>query len=102
MEVAKVDLSAIDTIILASRKAHYFNIEGDDCINLAQSISRLLNLKARIQKELSDTAAPIQVADQPAGMVVSPPRPITQIAGDAPLEQKKEDGLVPEKEVVNS
>lgn len=74
MEVVKQDIQAIDMIIVALRKGHFFNIEGDEVLALSSHVQRLVHLKGRIAKELEMQTPALAVP--PSSMKVSAPRPI--------------------------
>jgi len=74
MDLVKQDATAIDMVIVALRKGHFFNIEGDEVLALSSHVQRLAHLKGRILKELEvrDAAAQIQFRS----MKVSEARPV--------------------------
>lgn len=84
MELFKQDMTAIDMVIVALRKGHFFNIEGDEVLALSTHVQRLAHLKGRIQKEL-------EVRAVPAPIMASAPRPIKGMEDKAlePDEEKK-------------
>lgn len=96
MDVFKQDISAIDMVIVALRKGHFFNIEGDEVLALSSHVQRLVNLKARIQKSLeAQSMSALPTMNASTNMNVSPPRPI------AGMEHKALEKDEPEKKAVN-
>lgn len=73
MNFTKQELNSIDMVIVALRKGHFFNIEGEEVLALSSHVQRLIGLKNKIQKILSEEQPIIQ---QSSVVSVSEPRPI--------------------------
>lgn len=93
MDVFKQDTVAIDMVITALRKGHFFNIEGDEVLALSSHVQRLVHLKGRILKEIEVQADPVI---PPASMNISAPRPIVGIDNSSKLEETEEKKVVNE------
>lgn len=59
MDLSKRDSNAINMIVTALKRAHFYHIEGDEVSNLEQSRLLLINLKSRIDKELMEREAKV-------------------------------------------
>lgn len=92
MDLFKQDTVAIDMVITALRKGHFFNIEGDEVLALSSHVQRLVHLKGRILKEIEVQAEP--VIQPPASMNISAPRPI--VGMESKLEQTEDKKAVNE------
>jgi len=53
MQVKPYDTDAIDQMVKIVKRARFLEMDGEECLGLAQALARLLDLKGRIQQELS-------------------------------------------------
>ena len=58
MEIRPTDYQAIDNIYGAIQKAEFSRLEGSEVLGIAQSLGRLIDLKARLKAEEQRLAAP--------------------------------------------